>query len=88
MIEAWLRASEITASRSSSKASKTPPLASKHDPNKIVSSAPRKCDNRSSRVRWMVWVPQMNRTDAIPKPQVTKASRAASTTRGSSARPR
>ena len=66
MIEAWLSWSEITASRSSRSASNTPPLASKHDENRIVSSVPRKADSRSSSWRWSDCVPQMNRTDAIP----------------------
>ena len=66
MIEAWLSASEMTASRSSSRASNTPPFASKHDPNRIESSVPRNAAMRSSRSRWIVWVPQMNRTDAMP----------------------
>ena len=66
MIEAWLSASEITASRSSSSASNTPPFASKHEPNSTASSVPRNSASRCSSVRWMVCVPQMNRTEAMP----------------------
>ena len=53
MIEAWLSASEITASSAPSSVSKRPPLASKQELNRIVSSVPRKADSRtsSSRVR-------------------------------------
>ena len=66
MIDAWLSSSEITASRSSSSASKTPPFASKQEPNRIVSSVPRNAESRSSSSRWSACVPQMNRTEAIP----------------------
>ena len=41
MIEAWLSASEITASSGPSSASNSPPFASKHELNRIVSSVPR-----------------------------------------------
>jgi hypothetical protein len=37
---------------------------------------------------WISWVPQMNRTDASPKPQRSSASCAAASTVGWSARPR
>ena len=46
MIDAWLSWSEMTASRSSSSASKTPPFASKHEPKRIVSSVPRNAESR------------------------------------------
>ncbi len=88
MIEAWLSASEMTASSSPSSASKMPPLASKHDEYRIVSSVPRKADNACSRSRCSDWVPQMNRTDAIPKPQRSSASCAARMISGWLARPR
>ncbi len=54
MIEAWLRASEMTASSSPSRVSKSPPLASKHDPYRMVSSVPRKSLNAASSRRWTV----------------------------------
>jgi hypothetical protein len=66
MIDAWFSWSEITASRSSRSASKTPPFASKHDEKRIVSSVPRNAESRSSSSRWSDCVPQMNRTEAIP----------------------
>ena len=88
MIEAWFSWSEITASRSSSSASKTPPLASKHEPNRIVSSVPRNAERRSSSSRWSACVPQMNLTEAIPYPQRSSASCAAATISGWFARPR
>ena len=66
MIDAWLSWSEITASFSSSNASKTPPFASKQEPKRIVSSVPRNSDRRSSSSRCSAWVPQMKRTDAMP----------------------
>ena len=88
MIEAWLSASEMTASSGPSSASNRPPLASKHELKRIVSSVPRNADSRSSSSLWSVCVPQMKRTDAMPKPQRSSASRAASITAGWSARPR
>ena len=88
MIEAWFSSSEITASRSSSSTSNTPPLASKQDENRIVASVPRNCDSRDSSSACWVCVPQMNRTLAIPKPHSSSAAWAAATTAGWSARPR
>ena len=88
MSEAWLSSSEMIASRSSKSTSKTPPLASKHEEYRIVSSVPKKSDSaRSRRVCW-VWVPQMKRTDAMPKPHSSSAALAAAMTSGWSARPR
>ena len=67
MIEAWLSASEMTASCSSRMVSNRPPLASKHDEYRIVSSVPRNGRQPALRAHLCtVWVPQMNRTDAIP----------------------
>ena len=62
MIDAWLSSSEITASRSSSSTSNTPPLASKQDEYRIVASVPRNGDSRASSSVCWVCVPQMNRT--------------------------
>ena len=45
MIEAWLSASEMTASSGPSSASKRPPFASKQELKRIVSSVPRKADS-------------------------------------------
>ena len=73
MIEAWLSSSEMTASCSPSSTSNTPPLASKQDGNRIVASVPRKAESLSSSSTCWVWVPQMNRTLAIPKPHVSSA---------------
>ena len=47
MIDAWLSASEMTASSSPSSASKRPPFASKHELKRIVSSVPRNAESRS-----------------------------------------
>ena len=88
MSEAWLSSSEMIASSAPKSVSKTPPLASKQDENKIVSSVPRNADRSASSAACSSWVPQMNRTLAIPKPHRSSASLAAATTRGSSARPR
>ena len=88
MIEAWLSASEITASSSPSSASNRPPFASKHDEKRIVSSVPRKVESRCSSSRCSSCVPQMKRTDAIPYPHRSSASCAASTTAGWFASPR
>ena len=66
MIEAWLSASEMTASDSSRIVSNRPPLASKHDEYRIVSSVPRNVDSRASNSLCTVCVPQMKRTEAMP----------------------
>ena len=66
MIEAWLSASLITQSCSSRIVSKSPPLASKHDEYRIVSSVPRNRLSSDSSSLWTVCVPQMNRTEAMP----------------------
>ena len=66
MIDAWLSASEMIASCSSSSVSNSPPLASKHDEYRIVSWVPRNFDSRISSSRWIECVPQMKRTEAMP----------------------
>ena len=66
MIEAWLSASLITQSCSSRIVSNRPPLASKHDEYRIVSSVPRNRLSSASSCRCTVCVPQMKRTDAMP----------------------
>ena len=66
MIDAWLSASEITQSCSSRIVSNRPPLASKHDEYRIVSSVPRNRLSSLSSCLWTVCVPQMKRTDAMP----------------------
>ena len=88
MMLAWLSASEITASRSSSSVSNSPVLASKQELYRIVSSVPRNSDSAASSRLWISWVPQMKRTDASPYPHSSSAALAAATTRGSSASPR
>ena len=82
MIDAWLSSSEITTSRSSSNTSNTPPFASKQEENRIVPSVCRNCDSRASSSVCWVWVPQMNRTLAMPKPHSSSAALAAATIRG------
>lgn len=66
MIDAWFRASEITASSGPRRVSKTPPFASKQEEYRIVSSCPRNADSLRSSSLWISCVPQMNRTDAMP----------------------
>ena len=66
MIEAWLSSSEMTASSGPSSVSKRPPLASKHEQYRMVSSVPRNSASRRSSSLWISWVPQMNRTEASP----------------------
>ena len=68
MREAWLSSSEMIASSGPNNASNTPPLASKQLLNKMVSWVPRNSLSRASRSVCGAWVPQMNRTDAMPKP--------------------
>ena len=88
MIEAWFSSSLMTASRSSSSDSNTPPLASKQDENRIVASVPSSVEICcSSSVCWDC-VPQMKRTLAMPKPHSSSAALAAATTSGWSASPR
>jgi len=88
MIDAWFSSSEMTTSSAPSSTSKTPPLASKQDGNKMVASVPRNADSLLSSCTCWVCVPQMNRTLAIPKPHSSSAVLAAATRRGSSASPR
>ena len=92
MMEAWLSSSEMIASSAPNSVSNRPPLASKHDEYKMVSkpSAPSRRNRVSpaSRSRCWVWVPQMNRTEAMPKPQRSRASLAAAISSGESASPR
>ncbi len=88
MMLAWFSSSEMIASRSSVSASNSPPLASKHELYRMVASVPRNSDSRRSSSTCRSVVPQMNRTDAIPKPHSVSAARAASTTAGWSASPR
>ena len=66
MMLAWLSASLITASCSSSSVSNRPPLASKHDEYRIVSSMPRNALRRASSSLCTSCVPQMKRTEAMP----------------------
>ena len=88
MMEAWLRLSETIASSSPSSGSNTPPLASKHAANTIASSLPRWRAMARSSSRCSVCAPQMNRTEAMPKPNSSIAAFAAAITCASSARPR
>ena len=77
MMLAWFSASEITASSGPSRVSNRPPFASKQEPYKIASSVPRKSAMRPSSSLWISAVPQMKRTEAIPKPQRSSACWAA-----------
>ena len=53
-----------------------------------MSSWPRKLESFASSSLWISCVPQMKRTDAIPKPQRSSAVCAASISAGWSASPR
>jgi len=66
MIEAWFSASEMMASSAPKSVSKTPPLASKQEANRMASWVPRKPASRRSSSRCCSWVPQMKRTLASP----------------------
>ena len=54
----------------------------------MPSSKPRKSAMRFSSSLWISWVPQMKRTEDMPKPRSSRLRRAASTTAGSSESPR
>ncbi len=88
MMLAWFSSSEMIASEESVTASKKPPFASKHELYRMVASVPRNADSRRSSSMWSSVVPQMNRTEAIPKPHSSSPLRAASMTAGWSASPR
>ena len=88
MREAWLSSSEMIASSAPKSASNTPPFASKHEENRIVSSVPRNADTRRSSSTCRSWVPQMKRTLAKPKPHSSIPAFAASMIRWSFANPR
>ena len=68
MIDAWFSASLITASSGPRIVSNSPPFASKHEVYRMVSSVPRKAEIFCSSCRWMSRVPQMKRTEDMPKP--------------------
>tara|TARA_B110000285_G_C14949232_1_gene525895 strand:+ start:453 stop:683 length:231 start_codon:yes stop_codon:yes gene_type:complete len=70
-MEAWFKASEITASSEVKIASKRPAFASKQEGYKIVSSNLWKLEITDSSSLCLSWVPQMNLTDAIPNPWVS-----------------
>ena len=85
---AWLSSSLITASSSASSVSNNPPLASKQLEYRMLSSVSRNAASAASSSLCTLCVPQMKRTDAMPKPYRARPSRAAATSRGSSASPR
>jgi len=66
IILAWLSASEMMASSSPRSVSKRPPLASKHEEYKMVSSVLKNREIRCSNALWMSCVPQIKRTEAMP----------------------
>ena len=66
MMLAWLSSSEMIASSAASSVSNSPPLASKQDVYRMVSSVPRNSLIFASSCLWIAWVPQMNRTDESP----------------------
>jgi hypothetical protein len=65
-----------------------PRLAENPDCREMVAGTPLKRASRSSSSWWMLIVPAMVRTAPGPAPKRSRASRAASTSRGWSARPR
>mmetsp|Transcript_21420 Transcript_21420/g.51458 ORF Transcript_21420/g.51458 Transcript_21420/m.51458 type:complete len:243 (-) Transcript_21420:117-845(-) len=88
MIDAWLSASESTASSSVRMVSKRPALASKQEGKRMVSSVPWKAEMASSSCLWMSCVPQMKRTLDMPSPCVASVCCATWTSRGWLERPR
>ena len=88
MIDAWLSSSEITASRSSSSTSNTPPLASKQEENRIVASVPRNCDRRALEFRVLGLRAADEPNAGHPEAPLVEGGMAAATTDGWSARPR
>ena len=77
MIEAWFSSSLMTASSAPSRVSNTPPLASKHEGNRMVSSVPSHSVISASSCLCSWCVPLMNRTLAMPKPSRSRAACAA-----------
>ena len=73
MILAWLSASDIIISFSLNKVSYSPPLASKQEVYKMVSSLDKKVEIIFSSFLWIFWVPQINLTELKPKPHLSKA---------------
>ncbi|MNR44504.1 hypothetical protein D3C85_1632550 [compost metagenome] len=88
MIEAWFNASEIMASSGPSRVSNRPPLASKQEEYRMASSIPRKSASFFSSCLWLSWVPQIKRTEAMPKPWLSIPALAAAIIAGWLARPR
>ena len=62
------------ASSLSNKVSNNPPLASKHDVYKIVSSFSKKLEIFCSNSLCIDWVPHINLTELRPNPYFSKAS--------------
>ena len=88
MIEAWFNASETTKSPSSTTVAVKPSFAFQADTYDIDASVPTNRASADSSSRWIVNVPQMNRTLPVPAPNRLSASVPASTTAGSAASPR
>ncbi len=89
MIEAWLRASvKIASSGVEASVGITPTFASQQLMKVVAASQPMNAQIFRSNSRWQVIVPQMKRTEAVPMPNFSMASRAAASTLGWSARPR
>jgi hypothetical protein len=88
MIDAWFSASDTTKSPSSTTVAVSPSLAFHAETYDIEASVPTNLASALSSSRWMVNVPQMNRTLPVPAPYLCSASMPASTTLGSAASPR
>ena len=88
MIEAWFNSSETIAEPSSQTVGNRPVFAFQQETYVSEASVPRNAAMRSSRVRWMSNVPQMNRTEAVPAPYVSSPALPAAITLGSSESPR
>ena len=88
MIDAWLSASEMTKSPSSTTVAVRPSFAFHAETYDIDASVPTNRAIAVSSARCTVNVPQMNRTLPVPAPYFRSPSIPASTTEGSSHSPR
>ena len=88
MIEAWLSSSEITASSGPSIVAQRPSFAFQQDTYESEASVPTKSASACSNSRWMVKVPHMKRTLAVPAPNRSSAWAPPAMTSGSAESPR
>ena len=88
MIDAWLSASETMKSPSCATVPVSPSFAFHADTKLSDDSQPTNLAHAASSSRWIVNVPQMKRTLAVPAPSFLRPSIPACTTAGSSHSPR